>query len=184
VGGREGHQPFNDPIDSAGGMHASTYHVPLLPANELSEVPTQPSTLLESHTAITPIIETESCRRFVSVRRQHEDALLLYAFDAKALNPFVAQEYIDGEPLSAIWDRYTQTETGLVALKIAEIVVDMAEMRFSSIGGFASCVGGFASGTRSTLGPTVEGSKLFKGRVSLHCPLRRSLEQLIYVWIG
>jgi len=59
----------------------------------------------------------------------------LYAFDAKALNPFVAQEYIDGEPLSTIWSRYTQTEKGLVALKVAEIIVDMAEMRFSGIGG-------------------------------------------------
>jgi hypothetical protein len=94
----------------------------------------------------------------------------IYAFDAKGLNPFIAQEYIDGEPLSTIWNRYTQTEKGLVALKIAEIVVDMAEMRFSSIGGFASCIGNFASG------PTVEGSKLFKGRVSLRRPLRRSID--------
>ena len=90
----------------------------------------------------------------------------MYAFDAKALNPFIAQEYIDGEPLSTIWNRYTQTEKGLVALKIAEIVVDMAEMHFSSIGGFANCIGSFASG------PTMEGSKLFKGRVSLRHPLR------------
>jgi hypothetical protein len=92
----------------------------------------------------------------------------IYAFDAKAMNPFIAQEYIDGEPLSTMWNRYTQMEKGLVGLKIAEIIVEMAEMRFSSIGGFAS-------GTRCTLGPTVEGNKLFKGRVSLRRPLRRPL---------
>jgi hypothetical protein len=83
----------------------------------------------------------------------------IYAFDAKALNPFVAQEYIDGEPLSTIWSHYTQAEKGLVTLKITEIIVDMVEMCFSGIGGFAS-------GSSYTLGPTVEGSKLFKGCVS------------------
>jgi hypothetical protein len=88
----------------------------------------------------------------------------IYAFDAEALNPFVTQEYIDGEPLSTIWSHYVQVEKGLVTLKIAEIIVDMAEMRFSGIGGFAS-------GSNYTLGPTVEGSKLFKGRMSLHHPL-------------
>lgn len=40
-----------------------------------------------------------------------------------------------------------------VALKIAEIIVDMAETRFSDIGGFASP-------TSHALGPTLEGSKL------------------------
>ena len=88
----------------------------------------------------------------------------IYAFDAEAPNPFVAQEYMDGEPLSTIWNRYTQTEKNLVAVKIAEMIVNMAEMRFSDIGGFTSR-------TICILGPTVEGSKLFKGRVSF----RRSI---------
>lgn len=82
----------------------------------------------------------------------------IYAFDAETPNAFVAQEYMDGEPLSTIWNRYTQTEKNLVAVKIAEMIVDMAEMRFSDIGGFTSR-------TICILGPTVEGSKLFKGRV-------------------
>jgi hypothetical protein len=94
----------------------------------------------------------------------------IYAFDAEAPNPFIAQEYMDGEPLSTIWNRYTQTEKGLVALKIAEIIVDMAEMRFSGIGGFTSRT------NCTTIGPTVEGSKLFKGRVSF----RRSLYHFPY----
>jgi hypothetical protein len=61
--------------------------------------------------------------------------------------------------LSTIWHRYAETERLAVALKIAEIIVDMAETRFSAIGGPASPAG-------SILGPTLEGSKLFKGRVS------------------
>lgn len=84
-----------------------------------------------------------------------------YAFSADGPNPFIAQEYIDGEALNTIWIRYTDTEKHSVALKIAEIIVDMAEMRFSAIGGFASP-------TSDTLGPTVEGSKFFKGRGKFH----------------
>ncbi|KAG2088374.1 uncharacterized protein F5147DRAFT_781011 [Suillus discolor] len=86
---------------------------------------------------------------------------LISAFRADGPNPFVAQEYIDGEPLSSIWNRYTEAEKHSVALKIAEIIVDMAETRFSAIGGFASP-------TSYALGPTVEGSKLFKGRGKFH----------------
>ncbi|KAG1720999.1 hypothetical protein EDB19DRAFT_1917601 [Suillus lakei] len=67
----------------------------------------------------------------------------IYTFSADGPNQLVAQEYID------------------VAQKIAEIIVDMAETRFSGIGGFSS-------GTSYTLGPTVEGSKLFKGRGRVH----------------
>jgi hypothetical protein len=39
---------------AAEGMHASTNYIPLLLSNGLSEVSNQPSTLIESHTAITP----------------------------------------------------------------------------------------------------------------------------------
>ncbi|KAG2032809.1 kinase-like domain-containing protein [Suillus americanus] len=85
----------------------------------------------------------------------------IYAASADGPNPFIAQEYIDGEPLSTIWNRYTETEKHSVALKIAEIIVDMAETRFSAIGGFASP-------TSYTLGPTIEGSKFFKGRSKFH----------------
>ncbi|KAG1871788.1 hypothetical protein DFJ58DRAFT_696765 [Suillus subalutaceus] len=85
----------------------------------------------------------------------------IYAFSANGLNPFIAQEHIDGEPLSTIWNRYTETKKHSVALKIAEIIVDMAETRFSAIGGFASPIS-------YTLGPTIEGSKFFKGRSKFH----------------
>jgi hypothetical protein len=93
----------------------------------------------------------------------------IYAYDTEAPNPFVVQEYMDGEPLSTIWNHYTQVEKGLVMVKIAEIIVDMAEMHFSGIGGFTSC-------TSFTLGLTIEGSKLFKGWVSLHHPVSRGIQ--------
>lgn len=85
----------------------------------------------------------------------------IYASSAEGPNPFVAQEFIDGEPLCTIWHRYIESEKHTVALKIAEMIVDMAETRFSAIGGFAGPAG-------SILGPTVEGSKLFKGRGKFH----------------
>jgi len=85
----------------------------------------------------------------------------IYAFDTETPNSFIAQEYMGGERLSSIWNRYTEMEKGLVALKIAEILVDMGELRFSGIGGFTGC-------TTHSLGPTVEGSKLYKGRGRFH----------------
>ncbi|KAG2750471.1 hypothetical protein P692DRAFT_20729471, partial [Suillus brevipes Sb2] len=85
----------------------------------------------------------------------------IYASSADGRNSFVAQEFIDGESLSTIWHRYTETEKHAVALKIAEIIVDMAETHFSAIGGFASPAG-------SILGPTIEESKLIKGRGKFH----------------
>ena len=99
----------------------------------------------------------------VSARCPNIPVPKIYAFHAEAPNPFIAQEYMDGELLSSIWNRYTQMEKRSVALKIAEMIVDMGETRFSGIGGFTSCAS-------HTLGPTVEGSKLFKGRVSLRFP--------------
>jgi hypothetical protein len=106
------------------------------------------------------VLNEVACISIISARCPNIPVPKIHAFGAEALNSFVAQEYMDGEPLSSIWKRYTQREKGLVALKIAEIVVNMGEIRFSSIGGFTT----FSS---YTLGPTVEGSKLFRGRVSL-----------------
>ncbi|KAG1734772.1 hypothetical protein EDD22DRAFT_925248 [Suillus occidentalis] len=97
----------------------------------------------------------------ISVRCPNIPVPKIYASSADGPNPFIAQEFIDGEPLSTIWQRYTEMEKHAVAQKIAEIIVDMAETRFIAIGGFASP-------TSSTLGPTVEGSKLFKGRGKFH----------------
>lgn len=99
----------------------------------------------------------------VSARCPNIPAPKTYAFSADGSNPFIAQEYIDGEPLSTIWNRYTVAEKCSVVVKIAEMIVDMAETRFSAIGGFAT-----VSPASHTLGPTVEGSKFFKGRSKFH----------------
>ena len=81
------------------------------------------------------ILNEVVCISMISARCPNIPVPKICAFDAKTPNPFVTQEYIDGEPLSTIWNHYTQAEKRLVALKIAEIIVDMAEMRFSGIVG-------------------------------------------------
>lgn len=73
---------------------------------------------------------------------------------------FIVQEYIDGNPLSSSWNGYTEDEKRQVAQQIANIIVNMGEIRFDQIGSFTGDAG-------ALLGPTVEGSKLFKGRVSI-----------------
>ena len=68
-------------------------------------------------------------------------------------------EYIRGEPLSSCWNRFAESEKYQVSERIADIIVHMGDTRFDMIGGF--------TGDKNyLLGPTVEGSKLFKGRVS------------------
>ena len=66
-------------------------------------------------------------------------------------------EFINGEPLSSVWNTYTNAEKSIVAQEIANMVVDLGEIEFDGIGGLTP---------EYELGPTVEGMKLFKGRVS------------------
>ena len=70
-------------------------------------------------------------------------------------------EYIPGEQLSTAWKSYSESEKSAVTHKIAETIVNMAEITFDSIGGMTLA---------HTLGPTVEGHKLFKGRDKFHSP--------------
>ncbi|KAG1879931.1 hypothetical protein F4604DRAFT_1954235 [Suillus subluteus] len=116
----------------------------------------KPDTLLPHQ-----ILNEVASMSLISARCPNIPVLKIYAFSANGSNSFIAQEHIDGEPLSTIWNRYTETEKHSVALKIAEIIVDMAGTRFSAIGGFASPIS-------YTLGPTIEGSKFFKGRSKFH----------------
>lgn len=85
----------------------------------------------------------------------------VYAFATDTSGAFIAQEYIRGEPLSSCWNCFTENEKYQVSQRIAEIIVNMGEMRFDGIGGFTG-------GKNCLLGPTVEGSKLFKGRDKFH----------------
>lgn len=84
----------------------------------------------------------------------------VYAFSSDVPDSFIAQEYIDGNPLSSSWNGYTENEKRQVAQQIADIIVNMGEFRFDQIGSFTGDAG-------ALLGPTVEGSKLLKGRVSI-----------------
>ena len=83
----------------------------------------------------------------------------VYAYDTgKTGNePFIMMEYIDGQPLSSAWSTYTEDEKLAAARQVAEIIVNLSEITFDRIGGLT---------LTHEIGPTVEGMKLFKGRVS------------------
>ncbi|KAL9005351.1 MAG: hypothetical protein Q9188_001867 [Gyalolechia gomerana] len=76
-----------------------------------------------------------------------------------AVGVFIAEEYVDGQLLSDAWSSLDErTKVGL-AHQIAKIVVELADTSFDGIGGLM---------LDGTLGPTVEGMKLFKGRDRFH----------------
>lgn len=66
-------------------------------------------------------------------------------------------EFIDGQPLDSLWFSLTEVEKASVADEVAEIIVRLGEINLGGIGGLT---------LEHELGPTVEGFKLFKGRVS------------------
>jgi aminoglycoside phosphotransferase (APT) family kinase protein len=75
--------------------------------------------------------------------------------------PFVVEQFIEGLPLSEAWKSYSESEKEEVARKVAKVVVQLGEIRFDAIGGMQP---------DGTLGPTVEGVKLFRGRDAFHDP--------------
>ncbi|KAK5170464.1 uncharacterized protein LTR77_005052 [Saxophila tyrrhenica] len=75
--------------------------------------------------------------------------------------PFIAQKYVDAPALSQAWLTYTEPEKHVVAKKIAELIIRLGEQRFEKIAGMLP---------DGTLGPTVEGCKLYKGRDAFHSP--------------
>lgn len=89
----------------------------------------------------------------------------VYAYDTgKTGNePFIMMEYIDEQPLSSAWTTYTEDEKLAAAQQVAELIVAMSEITFNRIGGLT---------LTHEIGPTVEGMKLFKGRV---CHLKATL---------
>ena len=82
----------------------------------------------------------------------------VYAYDTgkTGSEPFIMMEYIDGQPLSSAWSTYTEDEKLAAARQVAEIIVKLSEITFDRIGGLT---------LTHEIGPTVEGMKLFKGRV-------------------
>lgn len=84
----------------------------------------------------------------------------VYAYNTGEFGePYTAMEYINGEPLSSVWNSFTEPEKWELARSIADIILDLGEITFD-------CIGGLTLGYN--LGPTVEGAKLFKGRVRHH----------------
>lgn len=71
--------------------------------------------------------------------------------------PFIAEEFIEGQNLSSVWSTFDEPTKLDVARQIAEVIVELGETTFDGIGGLM---------LDHRLGPTVEGIKLFKGRVS------------------
>lgn len=70
---------------------------------------------------------------------------------------FMAEEFIEGQCLSSVWKSFDESTKMSVARQVAAIVVEIGGTTFEGIGGLM---------LDHTLGPTVEGMKLFKGRVS------------------
>lgn len=66
-------------------------------------------------------------------------------------------EFIEGQPLDSQWSGLSEPEKTTIVDEIAQLVVQLGEIDLGGIGGLT---------LDHTLGPTVEGIKLFKGRVS------------------
>ena len=107
------------------------------------------------------VVNEVNCISMVSSCCPNIPVPMVYAFSSDPINPFIAEEYIAGDTLSSSWNHYNEDEKRQVAQQIADIVVTMGETRFDYIGSFTGDAG-------CLLGPTVEGSKLFKGRVSVN----------------
>ena len=104
------------------------------------------------------VLNEITCISIVSSNCSDIPVPAVHAFATDTSDAFIAEEYVHGEPLSSCWNRFSDNEKRHVAQRVAEIIVDMGEIRFDGIGGFTGC-------KDYLLGPTVEGSKLFKGRV-------------------
>lgn len=75
-------------------------------------------------------------------------------------SPYIATEFIDSRPLDCLWSSLTETEKASVAEEVARIIGTLSEINLGGIGGFT---------LEHRLGPTVEGFKLFKGKLSHDC---------------
>ena len=69
---------------------------------------------------------------------------------------FIAEEFIEGQRLSLAWPQLTGDEKTHISEQIANVIADLGETRFQSIGSLT---------LGSKMGPTVEAAKIFNGRV-------------------
>lgn len=66
-------------------------------------------------------------------------------------------EFIDGQPLDSSWFSLTELDKTIVTDEVAQIIATLSDINLGGIGGLT---------LEHKLGPTVEGFKLFKERVS------------------
>ena len=85
----------------------------------------------------------------------------VYAYSTQKVgcrSPFIAMEYIEGRPLDSAWNTLLEPEKEAIVAEIAQIIVELAEIDLGCICGLT---------LEHKPGRTVEGVKLFRGRVSL-----------------
>lgn len=115
---------------------------------------------IPQHGSLLPdqLLNEIGCLRYV---RAHTSIPVprVYFWSIDAGKEYIAREYVEGECLSSVWGGYTTEEKEVVAVKLANIMVEMVEIRFDKIGGILP---------NEKLGPTVERSKIFKGRNKFH----------------
>ena len=102
-----------------------------------------------------------ACLTFVKQNLRNVPVPQVYSYsleESSCQKPFVAEEYIEGHCLSSVWMTYEESTKMAVSYQFAEILVQLAETTFDGIGGLM---------LDHRLGPTVEGMKVFKGRVSV-----------------
>ncbi|KFY34903.1 hypothetical protein V494_06376 [Pseudogymnoascus sp. VKM F-4513 (FW-928)] len=101
-------------------------------------------------------------KKFVATRLPHIPVPQVYFYHAttEPSDSFIAEEYISAKPLSSTWMSLATTQKDSLVAQLASITVDLAEIRFPTIGGLDPVY--------LTPAPTVEGSKLFKGRHRFH----------------
>lgn len=98
--------------------------------------------------------------------KQHLPAIpvpAVYAFETGETDPesqpFIAMEYVAGDQLSSVWETYSEDQKMSACHELVAITFSLTETTFPGIGGMK---------LDHTLGPTIEGSKLFKGRNKFH----------------
>jgi len=102
-----------------------------------------------------------ACLRFLAENLPKIPAPKVYAWDDGSSNfgpSFIAEEFIEGQRLSVVWPELTEEQKSSIIREIANVLADLGETRFQSIGGLA---------LDSPAGPTIEAAKIFNGRVRM-----------------
>lgn len=105
------------------------------------------------------LLNEVSCLQFVEKHLPNIPAPKVFAFDAGVSLigvPFIAEEFLNGIRLDEAWWGYSDEDKDTVSRRLAQIIVDMGETCFPGIGGLT---------LQHSLGPTIEGTKMFHGRV-------------------